>query len=145
MRLLLQQPLEILEHACDQRLPARVLGGRRLGEQPQQITRLLDRLRPGLGGRREEVLFELLPARSERRLVALDLDAPAPDLGRLLGRQAAMPVEIGRTVHHRARPLQPAIMSRSRSRAPPRSCTSLRLRTEECNSPSLKGRTRTTS
>src|SRR5918993_6085453 len=100
MRLLLQQPVEIIENARDQRLAARVLPGWGRGEESQQIARLLDRLRPAFGGRREEGFLELRLPGSERGLVVLDLDPPAPEFGRLLRRHAAMRIERGRSVRH---------------------------------------------
>src|SRR5690349_19205834 len=56
--LLCRQPLEVLEDASDDLLPARVPPCRRVGKQSDQVARLFRSVGPGRRRRREEKLLE---------------------------------------------------------------------------------------
>ena len=84
----------------DQLLPARVPAIRFGSHQLQQVARLGGRLRPSFGGRRQQEVFDFVPVTAQRRLVGLDFGQLAPLVGRLLGRHAAVLIEVDRLVGH---------------------------------------------
>src|SRR5689334_128309 len=102
------QPGEVGEDVRDDLPPARILPLRGLGEDGDQVARLLRRLFPGRRGCCEEVPLQLRLALLEGRPLGLDLRAEPAELGRLLGRHAAVLVEHDRGIVAHVGPSSPA-------------------------------------
>src|SRR3954471_19303087 len=102
------QPGEVGEDVRDDLPPARILPLGGLGEDGDQVARLLGRLLPGRRGRGEEVPLQLRLALLQGRPLGLDLGAEPADLGRLLGGHAAVLVEHDRRIVAHVGPSSPA-------------------------------------
>src|SRR6185295_13229734 len=87
------KPPEILEHAVDDLLAARFAARRGLGQDGDEIARLLRGFAPAGGGRCDEKLLELAAALPQRGLIGCNLGETAADVRGPLLRQAAVFVE----------------------------------------------------
>jgi len=114
MRRIAQKTIEVGENTFDEPASTRVIGRRGLGEEGEQVSRLLDGFGPPGRGKRQEHLLQRVLARLERRLIGLDADAQPAQFGRFLGRHAAVLVEVDRSIRHRVRiPLSTAAARRA--------------------------------
>src|SRR3954454_18119227 len=114
------QPGEVREDVRDDLPPARILSFRGLGEDGDQVARLLGRLLPGRRGCGEEVPLQLRLALLQGRPLGLDLGAEPADLGRLLGGHAAVLVEHDRRIVAHVGTSSPAEAARSPETSPSR-------------------------
>src|ERR1700751_5681344 len=94
------EALEVLQHIRDQRLPARVLPGRRRGKELEQVAHLLGGVAPTQCRGGNEMGFQLVLTNPQRPFVGLDFGEEPPQLGRLLGHHAAVSVKLDGSVGH---------------------------------------------
>ena len=92
--------IEVGQHTVDQLAPTWIRRGCALGEEAQQITGLLDRLRPVRSGSGREQILKLGLTRVQRGLISLDFGLQPSKLGCLLGRHPAVRVEASRLIKH---------------------------------------------
>ena len=97
---LVEQMIEVGQDAVDELSTTQVACIQVLREESEQVACLLNRLVPITGGRGCQQVFEVRLSRSQRFLVSLDLGSEPSKVGCLLGRHAAMSIEIGRFIGH---------------------------------------------
>src|SRR3954451_6534460 len=95
-----EEPFKIRQHVTDQSASARVLARRGLGKKGEKIARLLDGFGPVGCRLLDEHLLKRVLAGLEGGLIGLNAEAQPTQLGRLLGRHAAVLVEIDRSIGH---------------------------------------------
>ena len=95
-----EEPVVVGKERLDEATAAQIVGAERLGEKPEQIARLLDRLGPVSGRRGDQIRLELFLPGLQRGEIFLDLDPLAAEVGRPLRGHAAPPVEIDGLIRH---------------------------------------------
>src|SRR5580704_4934593 len=92
--------LEVGQHGRDELLPARVLRPDRRSKQIEEVARLLGGIVPVARRRREHLRFQLILPQPQRPFVGFHFGQQAAQTGGLLGRHAAVLIEIDGLIGH---------------------------------------------